>query len=296
MIWPIKFWLFGILSFHQLPMHGVAFPTILVEHIEQAFVETGTIGPVVSPLRESADGTSVVPISHANNQFQLPLVHQIPIFPTDPDAGEHAAVLARSAVRNGDFVSREDVWPDFFVVGRDIAMRSSDNGTRWHPAIVSQPEGNDYLVVNFVRSHFIDKEIRTDISGVSLRDKLQPSLGVVSATPSLIGGISSVDRRTNSRDHRNESKRQTQSPNNCLLVGEDGRCFGGLRRTSLLYKIISLQAVFFFGFFTAYSAFLAFPPGKRVNRLWLAVVPASAIIGCLALVASVTSKIWLFGI
>ncbi|HCW60102.1 MAG: hypothetical protein CMN59_01300 [Sphingobium sp.] len=81
-----------------------------------------------------------------------------------------------------------------------------------------------------------------------------------------------------------------------MLVGEDGRCFGGLRRTSLLYKIISLQAVFFFGFFTAYSAFLAFPPGKRVNRLWLAVVPASAIIGCLALVASVTSKIWLFGI
>lgn len=108
--------------------------------------------------------------------------------------------------------------------------------------------------------------------------------------------MAGVERRSDSGNHGYEPERKTQGPNNCLLVSEDRRCFGGVRRTSLLYKIISLQAVFFFGFFTAYSAFRAFPPWKRVNSFWLAVVPASAIIGCLSLVASVTGKIWLFGI
>jgi len=296
LILPFKLWLLGVLSFHQLPVHSGPLPALLIENIEDAFVQASAIRPVVCALRELADRAPIVPVSNSDNQLQLPLIHKVSFVPTDPDAREHAAILAWSAMGDWDFIGLENVRPYFLVIGRNIAVRPSYNGSGGHSSIVPQPEGYGNKAINLFSRYLVDKQVWANVSGVGFRDKLQTALGIISAAPSLVGGMPRIDGRTDSGEHGYEAERQPQSANDCLLVGEDGRCFGGVRRTSLLYKVISLQAVFFFGFLTAYSAFRAFPPGKGVNRRWLAIVAASAVISGLALISSVTGKIWLFGI
>ena len=97
-------------------------------------------------------------------------------------------------------------------------------------------------------------------------------------------------------DHSDKSKGGSPSGNSCLLVGGDRRCVGGVRRTSLLYQIICLQAVLLFGLLAGYGTTRAIPAGKQVDLRWLAISAASAIIGALFLFGGVTGKVWLFGI
>ena len=94
----------------------------------------------------------------------------------------------------------------------------------------------------------------------------------------------------------NHSGAEPPSGNPCLLVGSDGACVGGARRTSRLYDAISGFAMFFFCFCASVSFCAAFPTGKPFKGRWLA-VSAACLIGCgLFAVAAITGKIWLFGL
>lgn len=84
--------------------------------------------------------------------------------------------------------------------------------------------------------------------------------------------------------------------NPCLLIGEDGDCVGGVRRTSPLYQIVCLQAVLLFGLLAGFGVVRAFPVSQIFNRRWAAISAASMILGGLFLVAGITGKVWLFGI
>ena len=109
-------------------------------------------------------------------------------------------------------------------------------------------------------------------------------------------GAASVEGSETSRDQREKTKYQAKKANPCLLVGSNGHCVGGVRRTSLLYKIVCAQAMLLSGFLASFAFYKAFPPGKRVNRAWAALAAAGVIPGVLSLVAGITGKVWLFGI
>lgn len=102
--------------------------------------------------------------------------------------------------------------------------------------------------------------------------------------------------RRNGSGHRDKAKERSPSGNPCLLVGEDGHCVGGVRRTSLLYQIVCSQAVLLFGLLAGYSATRAFPAPKVRDLRWQAIGTASAVIGLLFLVGGISGKLWLFGI
>lgn len=120
--------------------------------------------------------------------------------------------------------------------------------------------------------------------------------GHVGATFSFMRSRSRVERSHDSGDHGHAAKPQAPSANPCLLVGVDGRCVGGIRRTSLLYQVVCLQAVLLFGFLTAFGAFRADRSLEGGKSLWLALSSASAVTFFLFLVAGVTGEIWLLGI
>jgi hypothetical protein len=109
-------------------------------------------------------------------------------------------------------------------------------------------------------------------------------------------GTSGIERRSNSGGHRDSAQGDTPSGNPCLLIGEDGHCVGGVRRTSLLYQVVCLQAVLLLGLLAGFGAFRAFPISKPFDLRWFAICAASAIAGQFFLVAGITGKVWLFGI
>ena len=109
-------------------------------------------------------------------------------------------------------------------------------------------------------------------------------------------GHAGVEGGGNGSDHSYKPKSSPPSGNPCLLVGINGRFVGGIRSTSLLYQIICLQSVLFFGFIAGLGATKAFPVRKRCDYGWLAIASASGITGLLFLVTGITGKIWLLGI
>jgi hypothetical protein len=86
------------------------------------------------------------------------------------------------------------------------------------------------------------------------------------------------------------------SGNPCLLVGSDGACVGGARRTSGLYDAISGFAMLFLGVGAGFSFALSQPDGERTDFRWLAVSGAALVGCCLFTVAAITGKVWLFGL
>lgn len=125
------------------------------------------------------------------------------------------------------------------------------------------------------------------------------SFGTNESLMRLIGvdrSTARIERGGNGRSHRDEAQSYTPSGNPCLLKGEDGHCVGGVRRTSLLYKVVCIQAVLFLGILAGFGVYRSFPVSKPFDLRWLAISAASAVAGQIFLIASITGKVWLFGI
>jgi hypothetical protein len=247
----------------------------------------------------------------------------------DP-AGKYDVLLLCNDARpiNDDFLTIEcsvfiGVWPNGSEkgIGIDIIDRipiqlrpniyemepqSNPNiPSRRRPSIVKFPlEGNSDFAVESTFLAFGRELNRAWLEAYVSSEFFMPDLfsrinGVISRSHRIASGrcgISSVVRGKASRHQREEAEDQPKYGNPCLLVGRNGHCVGGVRRTSLMYKIVCAQAMLLFGFSASFALYRAFPQGKRVNRAWAALAAAWVVLGVLFLVSGITGKLWLFGI
>lgn len=118
----------------------------------------------------------------------------------------------------------------------------------------------------------------------------------IGTTLGVDSGETGKDGGDNRGKHRDDHKWYAPSGNPCLLVGSDGACVSGIRRTSRLYDAVCLLSALLLGIFAGISSALTFPVGKVPDYRWLAAASACAI-GCLLFFeGGVTGKLWLFGL
>jgi hypothetical protein len=78
-------------------------------------------------------------------------------------------------------------------------------------------------------------------------------------------------------------------------VGKKGRCLRGIRRTSLLYKVVSLEAVLFSGLFAGFAVTKGCPVEERPDGRWIAGAIAGVVLGPYILLAGITGELRLIG-
>ncbi|OYY71206.1 MAG: hypothetical protein B7Y47_08230 [Sphingomonas sp. 28-63-12] len=111
-----------------------------------------------------------------------------------------------------------------------------------------------------------------------------------------MGSKASVDRRTDSSDHRNKTKTGPDGGNPCLIKSVGGLCVGGIRTASGLYVIASLILTFFGGALTSLTFCFSLWPGKKPNLGWAALSTFFAFLSAYGLYCAVTNEGYLFGI
>ena len=126
-----------------------------------------------------------------------------------------------------------------------------------------------------------------------LFDGLERSVGTAFG---LEGGALREDGGAYRGEQRESANYAAPSGNPCLLVGGDGLCVGGARRTSRLYDAVSAFAMLLFCLCAGVSFALSQPDGEHTDFRWLAVCAACLIGMGLFLKALFTGQIWLFGL
>lgn len=114
------------------------------------------------------------------------------------------------------------------------------------------------------------------------------------AAHSMVSGAFSKNSGTERGEQGDYPRAQSPRGNSCLLVGRDGLCVGGVRRTSSLYQLVSGFAMLLLGLLAGLTFPNAFPTGQPFKRSWLAFASACAIGSGLFAVAAITGEIWLF--
>jgi hypothetical protein len=105
----------------------------------------------------------------------------------------------------------------------------------------------------------------------------------------------SVDRSGDRSAERQEAKGKANNAKQSLKVREEGAGLSGIRRTSLLYKIVCLEAMGLSGVLAAFSITRVFPVNERPKNRWIAGAFAGVIAGFYFLFAGITGELWPIG-
>lgn len=182
----------------------------------------------------------------------------------------------------------------FSVLVNDLNFHLSREGGRLSAILDDNAKAD--AAIDYLAIHGFYRKIRSNLRLSNMTTTFNGSFSRIGTTARFVGGALSEPSGGDSRAHSHDTQKGAPRANPCLLVSEDGTCVGGIRRTSLLYKIVTGQAVLLFGFLAGFGATRAFPIGKAANYQWITIIAASAVASMLFLIANITGKLWLFGI
>lgn len=244
-----------------------------VRHLKEPTAGEWTVGRMVSP-GQSEIGRSSFPANDRVFDPKLSFKDDIPIIGQGGASNNHLSVRGNIAPSGGAV----------------LRLRSKGGNPPRRATDVLEGDRNSALILLASGQASLSGGHDAKDSPLGIHERLVRFVGMDGRAPRIEG-------RSDGRAHSDEAQGKAPSSNPCLLVGENGHCVGGVRRTSLLYQIVASQAVLLGGLLAGYGFFRSFPVGRKFfYPRWFAIATTGMVVGCYGLIASIRGEAWLFGL
>lgn len=209
------------------------------------------------------------------------------VFDPEPPVEDGVSIIGHWKARHKSLPVGRDIAPSGRAV---VRLGSKGSNPARSAANILEIYRNDILLLPASGQHSLSGGDHAKNRPLGIHESLVRFVGMNRRAARVEGG-------GDGGSHSDKAQGKAPSGNPCLLVGENGHCVGGVRRTSLLYQIVASQAVLLGGLLAGYGFFRSFPVGRKFfYPRWLAIATTGMVAGCYGLIASIGGEAWLFGL